>query len=216
MNGVRSTHSSSLTWSRWSIICLFSCVFSAVLSTAVFAQSIDNVGPVIELEELAEAEADNSQVFTVQIAEDVLLKDATLYYRREGQLPFTPAPMKALGDTGYFSVSIPTDSTDLRTIEYYVQARDEAGNRTVSGFAFDPYQRRLQPSSERVDAATNTEPTVDVVQADTAPNEELPPLFRQRWFQVVLGVVAVGVIASAAGGGGGEDSEVVPLTFNLQ
>jgi hypothetical protein len=180
---------------------------------AAFAQTIDTVGPVIELEELTQAEADQTQVFTVLIAEDVLLRDATLYYRREGQLPFTPAPMQALGDTGYYSVSIPTDNTDLRTIEYYLQARDEAGNRTVSGFAFDPYQRQLQPSSK----ITTSPATQTTVQPTASPSQEpdVPPIFKQRWVQITLGVVAVGILASMASSDGG-DSEVVPLTFNLQ
>ncbi len=215
MNGVRPTSSSSLPWPRWSLICLFAFILSATANSAALAQSIDTVGPVIELEELAEAEVDNSQVFTVQIAEDVALKDATLYYRREGQLPFTPAPMQPLGDTGYFSVSIPTDDSDFRTIEYYVQARDEAGNRTVSGFAFDPYQRRLQPSSKRADILSAPEPTVEPIQPEVASTDGTPSIFQQRWFQITLGVVAVGLLASVAGGGG-DDSEVVPLTFNLQ
>ncbi len=111
-----------------------------------FAQETDTVAPIIELEELEDGVADRSQVFTVLIAEDVGLQDATLFYRREGQLPFTAAAMQPLGNTGFYSVSIPTDNSDLRTIEYYLQARDLAGNRTVSGFAFDPYRRTLQPS----------------------------------------------------------------------
>ncbi|MFT6301385.1 MAG: hypothetical protein ACJAY2_000565 [Pseudomonadales bacterium] len=178
-----------------------------------FGQNVDTTGPVIELEELAEAEADQTQVFTVLIAEDVLLLDAILYYRREGQLPFIPAPMLALGDTGYFSVSIPTDNTDFRTIEYYVQARDDAGNRTISGFAFDPYQRRLQPSS-KISASPAVQATVQPI---PTPLEKAntPPILRQRWVQITLGVVVVGILASLASSDS-SNSQVVPLRFNLQ
>ena len=188
------------------------------------AQETDTVAPIIELEELEDGVADRSQVFTVQIAEDVGLQDATLYYRREGQLPFTPAPMQPLGNTGFYSVSIPTDNSDLRTIEYYVQARDLAGNRTVSGFAFDPYRRTLQPSvsslprsgslnEAQIGSATRSpaglpEPAVRLAR-NTAP------LLQRRWVQITLGVLAVGVIASLAKDDG-QDSRLVPLTFNLQ
>ncbi|MFT5043999.1 MAG: hypothetical protein ACI8UP_000966, partial [Porticoccaceae bacterium] len=147
MNGIRATRSSKSVLQHLFVLCLLALSLSVYSMKPAFGQNIDTVGPVIELEELVEGEAGQTQVFTVLIAEDVLLRDATLYYRRAGQLPFITAPMQALGDTGYFSVSIPTDDTDLRTIEYYVQARDDAGNRSISGFAFDPYQRRLQPSS---------------------------------------------------------------------
>ena len=213
MNGVRTTRSSKSVVQHLALVWLLAMVLSIISTQSVFGQSIDTVAPIIELEELAEGEADLTQVFTVLIAEDVLLRDAALYYRREGQLPFTPAPMQALGDTGYYSVSIPTDKTDLRTIEYYVQARDEAGNRTVSGFAFDPYQRRLKPSSK----ITSSSSTQTTVQPTPTPPEEpnAPPLLKQRWVQVTLGVVAVGILASMASGGG-SDSQVVPLTFNLQ
>ena len=173
----------------------------------VHAQDVDIVAPIIELEELAEGVADRSQVFTAQVAEDNTLDSVTLYYRREGQLPFTPAPMEALGSTGYYSVSIPTDFNDLRTIEYYVQAIDSTGNRTVSGFAFDPYQRTLSPSGTPISTSQNTpaEPS----------QENRIPLLKRRWVQVTLGVLAVGVVASLVSDDG-DDSEVVPLTFSLQ
>jgi hypothetical protein len=213
MNGVRTTRSSKSVVQHLSLVWLLVMILSVISTQSVFGQNIDTVAPIIELEELAEGEADQTQVFTVLIAEDVLLRDAALYYRREGQLPFTPAPMLALGDTGYYSVSIPTDKTDLRTIEYYVQARDEAGNRTVSGFAFDPYQRRLKPSS-KITASPSTQTTVQPIPT-TSEDHNVPPLLKQRWVQVTLGVVAVGILASMASSGG-SDSQVVPLTFNLQ
>ncbi|MFK8077217.1 MAG: hypothetical protein AB8B84_11570 [Granulosicoccus sp.] len=213
MNSVRKALSSCTVLRRVALTSLVALILSLVSFTTASAQALDTTGPVIELEELAEGEANFTQVFTVQIVDDVNLKDATLYYRREGQLPFTPARMQALGDTGYFSVSIPTDNTDLRTIEYYVQARDEAGNRTVSGFAFDPYQRRLTASS-KISTSLATEQSVVLTPAQQQP-EQAPSIFQNRWVQVTLGVLAVGVLASMASSGG-SDSQVVPLTFNLQ
>jgi hypothetical protein len=212
MNGIRATRSSKSVLQHLIVLCLLALSLSVYSMKPAFGQNIDTVGPVIEVEELVEGEAGQTQVFTVLIAEDVLLRDATLYYRRAGQLPFITAPMQALGDTGYFSVSIPTDDTDLRTIEYYVQARDDAGNRSISGFAFDPYQRRLQPSSN-ISANAATQASVESI---PTPSEEAnTPILRQRWVQITLGVVALGILASLANSDGG-DSQVVPLTFNLQ
>jgi hypothetical protein len=173
------------------------------------AQSVDNTPPVIELEELVEGVADLSQVFTVQIAEDGFLRDATLYYRRAGQQPYTPVAMEPLGTSGFFSVSITTEPDDLRAIEYYVQARDEAGNRSVSGFAFEPYVRQLRaadPVTQRTEVDTGTQPL------DAGPT----PLLERRWFQVTLGIVVVGVAAAVLSDGGGEDTELVPVTINLE
>lgn len=176
------------------------------------AQGLDVTAPIIELEELSDGTADRNQVFTVLIAEDNTLQDAVLYYRREGQLPYTPAPMQALGDTGYHSVSIPTDNTDLRTIEYYVQARDEAGNRTVSGFAFDPYRRTLKPPGAPLQRPESTSAVTPPVLRNA---DDASPLLSRRWVQVALGVLAVGAIVSLADDGG-EDTVLVPLTFNVE
>lgn len=180
-----------------------------------YAQTIDTQAPIIELEELSEGVADLTQVFTVQIAEYGELKDATLYYRREGQLPFTPAPMQALDTTGYFSVSIPTDATDVRTIEYYVQARDEAGNRTVNGFAFDPYKRTLSASPASLAPQTNATNVPVLAVPVTSQAGATPSFLKRRWVQITLGVLAVGALASLASDST-NDSEVVPLTFNLR
>lgn len=184
---------------------LLLCIGSGV----AYAQDIDTAAPIIELEELTEGVADRSQVFTAQVAEDNTLNDVTLYYRRAGQLPFTPAPMEALGTTGYYSVSIPTDFNDLRTIEYYVQAVDDSGNRTVSGFAFDPYRRTLAAPATPLSPSSSEQ-----VISEPSPGSDIP-LLKRRWVQITLGVLAVGAIASLADDGG-EDSEVVPLTFSVQ
>lgn len=191
---------------------IFALIMLCVWSAAAHAQNIDTIAPVVELEELAEGVADQSQVFTVLVAEDQTLKDVTLYYRRAGQLPFIAARMEPLGNTGYFSASVPTELDDTRTFEYYIQARDEAGNRTVSGFAFDPYLRTIAPSPEQLNTASNN--NSDPVSASTSVNAK-PPLLKRRWVQVTLGVIAIGAIASLAGDDG-EDTQVVPLTFNLQ
>ena len=199
-------------------------LFLCIVALPSLAQGADTVAPIIELEELEDGVADRSQVFTVQIAEDVGLQDATLYYRREGQLPFTPAPMQPLGNTGFYSVVIPTDNSDLRTIEYYVQARDLAGNRTVSGFAFDPYRRTLQPfvasvqqpgSLEAAQIGSTTRSPAGTPEAAARQTRNTAPLLRRRWVQITLGVLAVGVVASLAKDDG-QDSREVPLTFNLQ
>jgi len=208
MNGVSHTHPARPVLHLSQLILAIVCVLGSSLA---LSQTADTVAPVIELEELEQAAADRSQVFTAQIAEDNQLRDATLYYRREGQLPYTPAPMQPLGNSGFYSVSIPTDTSDLRSIEYYVQARDEAGNRTVSGFAFDPYLRILLPSAEVVTQQR-------IGQTSTAPaaqTDNSPSFFQRRWVQITLGVIAAGVVVSLVDDDG-NDSQVVPIQFNLQ
>lgn len=181
----------------------------SLVSVTTNAQAVDTVAPVIELEELKESVADRSQVFSAQVREDNILEEVTLYYRREGQLPFSRATMKALGSTGYYSVSIPTDFNDLRTLEYYIQAVDATGNRTVSGYAFDPYQRTLTAPASSLSSSNR-----ELSQAQDSQGSGTP-LLKRRWVQIALGVLAVGVIASVVDDDSG-DSQVVPVTFSLQ
>ena len=183
--------------------------------------------PVIELETLDEAAAAESQVFTAQVVDDVGLRDVLLYHRRAGDVPFRSAPMRPVGTSAFHSVTLETDPADLRDIEYYVQARDGGGNRSVAGFAFEPFVRRLTPGAlARV--------PVTPVPADRraggpvarTASEDGPAIgTKVRWWHVALGVVAVGSLAALAGGddggsGGtelpaGDGSPTVPFTINL-
>lgn len=166
----------------------------------------DAVAPVIDLELLEESVADQTQVFSAVVADNRELADVLLYYRRAGQQPYTPVNMKPLGDTGYYSVSLETDPSDLRTIEYYVQARDSAGNRTVSGYAFDPFERTLtQTTAELAGNSGNS---------GAAPTTASEDDGGFSIWGVALGVLLVGALAAAAGSGGGGTSGP-QLTVNV-
>lgn len=189
-------------------------VFILSLSNATFAvaQSSSNGGlpdtrsPVIELTPIAESKAADSQVFNAQAVDDRLLKDVILYYRRDGQQAFSRAQMNPVADSSFFSVTIATDPTDLRAIQYYVQARDESGNRTVEGYAFDPYTRVL--------IANNSIITTQAV----TPVETVSSSGGVQWWQIALGVLAVGALASAVSSGdsgGTTDEGGVPLTVTV-
>ena len=182
-------------------------IFTLLATNTAQAQLLVDVeAPIIELEALAETEADGSQVFSALVADDQQLKDVTLYHRRSGQQAFTRQDMEPLGDTGYYSATLTTDPSDLRAIEYYLQARDEGGNRTVSGYAFDPYHRLLTRASSR----ENSEPWQPAI--SNQPVAKTP----RRWWAVALGVLAVGVLAAAAGGGdNSEESGRVPVTIDI-
>lgn len=210
MFGIMPLTPSRMTWLHRLAWTFLAATLYWAVPTVSLAQTIDTNAPVIEVEELQDSPVDLSQVFTALIADDVQLKDATLYYRRAGQQAFKSLPMEPLGSTGYYSVSVPTSVTDLRAIEYYVQARDEAGNRTVSGFAFDPYQRNLHTSADSLARQTAS----PAQSAPTQPADTIP-LLKQRWVQITLGVLAVGALATLASDDGA-DSQVVPLTFSTE
>ena len=174
---------------------------------------IDTTPPVIVLDELANGVADSSQVFTIQVNEETELQDVTLFYRRAGEQAYTSVPMSPLGTRGLYTVSLSTEPSDLLDIEYYVQARDAAGNRTVSGFAFDPYVRSLAPAT----LSTAPPAVVEEPIAPAPPSVQSTSFFKRRWVQVTIGVVAVGVLAAAlSSGDDDEDTRIVPVTFTLE
>lgn len=189
------------------------------------ATDADIEPPVIEIEALDEVAAAASQVFTAQVVDDRGLRDVRLYHRRAGKREFESVPMLPVGRSAFHSVTLDTDPADLRTIEYYVQARDGGGNRSVEGFAFEPLVRRLTPA---VDSGLARVPVTKVPASarvsgptarDAAPSSGSPV----RWWHVALGVVAAGTLAALAGGGDdGASSDgaaisgpTVPLTINL-
>jgi len=181
----------------------------------------DATPPLIEHEPLERAEAASRQAFTAQVVDDRDLLDVTLYHRRQGERAFAPVAMTALADSAFFGVGLDTDPRDLRTIEYYLQARDLGGNRTVSGFAFDPWQRDLMevPHAQggtRSPGASNASLGGDV-------DRDAPRIGAVRWWHVALGALAVGTLAALAGGSGGggsggsggNDADGVPFTITL-
>lgn len=189
--------------------------------TAARAQSLPDASPpVIEHEPVLRGEAGSRQVFTAQVVDDRELLDATLYVRRAGRQAFTPLVMEPLADTAFFSASIETDADDLRAIEYYLQARDAGGNRTVDGFAFDPHVRTLT-APVRAGSSAPTGATADAGTPPPSParQPERTPIgvAGVPWWQIALGAVAVGVLAAAAGGSGsgGDDERTAPFTVNL-
>jgi len=129
-------------------------------SVGVIAQGIPDIeAPLVELEFVEVAPADINQIFTVQAFDDIGLGDVSLHHRRTGENAFIKTIMTPVGDTGYFSVAIDTDPNDLRSFEYYAQALDLNGNRTVSGFAFDPFVREITAAQTQTSSpVTSAEP----------------------------------------------------------
>ena len=186
----------------------------------VMAQAAPDVeSPIIELEAVLEATAGETQIFTALVADDKQLKDVTLYHRRAGRQAFDRAAMLPLGTTGYYSADLPTDPTDLRPIEYYVQARDQGGNRSISGFAFDPYQRiisagetAVEPVAEQPTPAKPIAPTT-VTNIDVAPTPEKKSSNR-KWWGIAL-VVLVGTVLASSGSSSSNDPARTELTIHL-
>jgi len=153
--------------------------------------AIDVEPPLIEHEVLLEAPAAFRQVFSAEVEDDRELVSVTLHWRFEGDERYTLTPMRPVPGSAIWSASVPTSDLESRAIEYYLQARDAGGNRTVRGFAFSPLTRRICATS----------------QAAPPPGDPAPTVQRSTMVYYVLGALVVGLVAGLASSGGGSDGE---------
>jgi len=172
------------------------------------AQAPDIEPPVIEIEQVVEGGRGDTQVFSATVTDDNQVSSMTLFYRFGNDSAYAAVPMSVIQGTSIYTASIDTNDTTASTIQYYMEAKDAGGNRTVQGFAFDPFERALIDENISV-AESNTAPVVPVV----PPKRSLG----RKIAYGVLGVLIVGGLAAAAsgggGGGGGGDEGDVELTI---
>lgn len=170
---------------------------------AALAQTIDADPPAIEPAVAVEGLRGDNQVFSATVTDNDSVESVTFHYRLGDSGPYERVAMEMLGTTGIYTISIESadipESTEL--IQYYFEALDAAENRTLHGFAFDPLQRTL------VDV-----PTVAAQPAVEAPAATGMSL-QKKFIYGALGLLLVGVLASAGGGGGGGSDAGVPVTI---
>ncbi len=162
---------------------------------------IDVEPPLIEHDVIDEVEADNRQTFVATVVDDEDLDSVLLFYRYAGETSFSRYVMMQVSYSSTYIAQIPTDPDSYTPIEYYIQARDTSGNRTVRGYAFSSLVRNIVP---RVTVADKTSAVVDT--AEQAPEQQSRGLPKAVY--IVGGVLLLGLIASAAsssGGSGGQD-----------
>ena len=157
----------------------------------VHAQDLDVEPPLIEHERIERGESAEPQPFTATVVDDRELAEVLLFHRRAGEEAFEKVPFERVGDSTVFLVTLPADANDRRAIEYYIQARDAAGNRVIRGYAFNPLQREMG-RAESVAGATS--------EAESGG-------FNRNWLWVGLGVLAVGAVVAMSDSGGEDGSE---------
>ncbi|MFT6874948.1 MAG: hypothetical protein ACJAZF_001055 [Granulosicoccus sp.] len=172
----------------------------------VSAQTTDIDPPVIDFEAITTGKSGDSQVFAATVIDNVGVQSVKLFYRFAEDTSYRSRLMNMLGSSGIFTVTLDSlevpDKADF--VQYYVEASDGVGNRTLQGFAFDPIERQLV-------SATVTEVAL------APPSEPIPtdglPLTRKIIYGAV-GLLIIGVLASASGGssGGSGSNAGVPVT----
>lgn len=155
--------------------------------------AIDLDPPLIEHDIISEVESNTRQTFVATVVDDDELESVRLFYRFSGEPTYSSTLMNRVSYSSSYIAQINTDPSIATAIEYYIQARDISGNRTVRGYAFNPLIRSI--TIEDAELAGNTS-KASVKDASAAPAKPKKALY------VVIGVLAVGLLAGLASGGG--------------
>jgi len=177
------------------------------------AQGADGEPPTISFERIEEGVLGETQVFSATVADEFSVATVTLHYRFGDEVRYEPLPMEPLAGTDIYTVAVETTDAEEDVLQYYIEARDEAGNRSIQGFAFDPIERRLvAPVVRQAGMAPPPPPRADGMSTG------------RKVLYGVLGVLAVGAVVAAAGGSGGgsddnpssDDPDNVPLDIIVE
>jgi len=178
-------------------------VAQAVFGVApAFAQQagaiMDLDPPLIEHEIILEVEASSRQTFVATVVDDDELESVRMFYRFTGEPTYSSVLMNRVSFSSSYIAQINTDPNTATTIEYYIQARDKSGNRTVRGYAFNPLMRSITVEEDALAGGT-TDPALTKASVTEGAKSN-------RTLYIVIGVLAVGLLASLANGGSSKSS----------
>jgi len=183
----------------------FACWFATAQimlgMSAAYAQFdvIDVEPPLIEHEIVGAVEAGIRQSFFATVVDDNELDSVSLFYRFANDPTYSNVLMKRVSYSSTYIAHVPTDETSDRNIEYYIQARDKAGNRTVRGYAFNPLVREINITETAVAAEL-------VVPVKEEPDRNIV----RTAAYVTVGVVLLGLVANSLASSSGGDGTSTP------
>lgn len=183
--------------------------WSGVVVGQSLPSGIDLDPPVIDHEALERGVAGEPQRFSALVVDDRGIESVQLFYRPAASGEYANVTMSQIADTDNYTATVNTDASQRR-IEYYIEVLDIGGNRVLKGFPFYPLVRGL--NIPKINQTQLTRAPVPQEAVSSGPGTLL---------YVVVGVLAVGLLASLASGGGdsggGEPppNDQVPLTINV-
>jgi len=181
-------------------------VFSVLLATSglVQAQTPDVDPPTIDLELVEQGVRGETQVFSATVTDNDQVASMTLHYRFGADSTYRTAPMSVISGTSIYTTSVDTNDVAADVIQYYMEARDAGDNRTVQGFAFDPFERALVDEGTPIVADSTTQTT----QTQAEPVVASGMSTQRKVVYGVLGLLVVGGLASALGSGSSDGGPV--------
>ena len=175
-------------------------------SLNAYAQAGDTEPPSLTYESIERGVVNEAQLFIIEATDNVELATVTFAYRVEDNADYRIVPMARQGATDTYSVTLTAEEIGAGSqfIQYYIEAADTTGNRTLEGFAFNPLTRAL------VDASEISPPAV---QAEAGPLSQFSELSTgKKILYGALGVLAVGALIAATDSGGASVEPGVDVT----
>jgi len=186
----------------------------------VQAQFDDTEAPVLIHRQLDSGIAGELQTFLARVSDDFGVSEVTLYYRQSDTGDFSRLNMRPLLDSiGEYMIAVETSVNDYAGFQYYIEAVDEAGNRTNRGFEYAPIILPLSPPAASITSNTTPGPVVQPSEQPGAQSSGTEPVPQSGGLAVkpstiLIGVgalLAVGLLVAAGGSGGGDDSPEAPV-----
>lgn len=180
---------------------------ASIAPHTAYAQVVDTVPPVINLEPVDNGFLGQNQIFTAMVTDDQTINSVILYYRLTGSAEYRTLEMQAPSGGDVYTATVEASTLDesISSIQYYIEAKDVAGNRTLQGFAFNPLERVLSIQEPPLNANA---------QDDSSLLSGLS--IGQKVLIGLLGVVVVGALvasSSSSSGGGGSSEPGVDVTI---
>jgi len=185
-----------------SLLICCALIFSPLLQAAQLSlPSGDLKAPEItQPEYIDKIKNGDSLRISVNVTDNVEVKQVVLYYRTIGTKQYKLRQMSAKPGSDNYEVIINADDIPEPGIEYYIQAMDTAGNTLLHGYSFSPLSVKTVSDST---LATNSGKTTGSKESS---------IFSNKWLWIGLGVLVLG--AAAGGGGGGGDSPPAATSSN--
>jgi len=212
-------HAKSLLAIRRRLACLLlACLHMVTLAvtTTPLAIAQSDQAPIIDsVTGSGQGTHGDRQVFSAMVSDDQSLMAVNLLYRFDALSDYQKIEMQPIAGTNLYSASIDTAGTGATLIQYFFEAIDESGNRSLSGFAFDPLERELVAAPSAEVAATPPATAVAQAESSEAAASSGGLSTGRKVLYGVLGVLVVGALIAGSSDSSGGDGRI-PIDVTVQ
>jgi len=192
--------------------------FTLVLRAGDLALPAEDIAaPSVKHEQFQQSiSSAESQVISATIIDDVGVQAVTLYYRTIGTMTYKQASMAQVSNSDLYSVILEPEELVSPGIEYYIKARDLAGNSLLRGLSFSPLSisvteaNNIGHDAAKLLQSSENSHTFDLIDE---PKEE--SIWGNKWLWVGIGVAVVGAIAAGSGGSSSSTSSTTSGTGSV-